>query len=70
MNAAQHPAKTPAEIARIFGCTEEQARAHAIAGLQQLKGSLEKARASKTGKHRGLSVEWYENRVAAFEAVL
>ena len=64
------PAKTPAEIARIFGCTEEQARAHAVAGLEQLKQDLEKARASKTGKYRGLTVEWYENRVVAFSVVL
>lgn len=64
------PAKTPAEIARVFGCTEEQARAHAIKALEQLKNDLEKARLSKTGKLRGLSVEWYENRVSAFEAVL
>lgn len=66
----QHPAKTPAELARFFGCTAEQARAHSIEGLKQLKQDLEKARASKTGKLRGLSVEWYENRVAAFEAAL
>ena len=65
-----HPAKTPAEIAKIFGCTEAQAREHAVLGLAQLKKNLEKARASKTGKLRGLTVEWYENRVAAFEAVL
>lgn len=65
-----HPAKTPAELAKFFGCTEEQARTHSIAGLKILKQDLEKARASKTGKLRGLTVEWYENRVAAFEAVL
>jgi ABC-type enterochelin transport system substrate-binding protein len=65
-----NPAKTPAEIAKIFGCTEEHAREHAALGLAQLKKNLEKARASKTGKLRGLTVEWYENRVAAFEAVL
>jgi hypothetical protein len=65
-----HPAKTPAEIARIFGCTEEQALAHAIEGLKNLKQDQEKARASTTGKLRGLSVEWFENRVAAFEAAL
>jgi hypothetical protein len=65
-----HPAKSPSEVARIFGCTEEQARAHAIEGLAQLKQDLKKARASKTSKLRGLSVEWYENRVAAFEAAL
>ena len=70
MNTQQHPAKTPAKIARIFGCTEEQARVHAVEGLAQLEHDLGKARASKSGKLRGLSVEWYENRVAAFEAAL
>lgn len=63
-------AKTPAEIAKIFGCTEDQAREHIRLGVAQLKASAEKARSSKTGKLRGLTAEWYENRAAAFEAVL
>lgn len=63
-------AKTPAQIAKIFGCTEEQAREQIESTAKQLRESAEKAKASKTGKLRGLTTEWYENRAAAFEAAL
>jgi predicted transcriptional regulator len=62
--------KTPSEIAVIFGCTEQQARQHAEAGLTELRQSLEKAKQSPKGKHRGLTVGWYENRIDAAETAL
>lgn len=64
------PAKTPAEIAKMFGCTVEQARAQIERTAKQLRIDEAKARASKTGKLRGFTAEWYADRAAAFEAVL
>ena len=65
-----HPAKTPEQIAKIFGCTVEQARAQIKYTAKHLRKDEQKARASKTGKVRGLTVEWFADRAAAFEAVL
>lgn len=62
--------KTPAEIARIFGCTEEQARKQMEWTVASLRKDLEKCTASKSGKLRGFPCAWYADRVAAFEAAL
>lgn len=64
------PAKTPEQIAQMFGCTVEQARAQTVATIKMLRTKAEKARANKNGMLRGLTVEWYEERAKAFEAVL
>jgi predicted nucleic acid-binding protein len=37
---------------------------------RQLRADELKARASRTGKVRGLSAEWFANHAAAFELVL
>lgn len=66
MNAA----KTPEQIAKMFGCTAEQARAQIASNLRQLESDAIKARASKSGKVRGLTAAWYEDRAKAFQAVL
>ena len=65
-----HPAKTPEQIAKAFGCTVEQARAQMRSNAQQLRRDEQKVRASKAGKLRGLTAEWFADRAAAFEAVL
>lgn len=64
------PAKTPSQVARTFGCTEEQARAQIERVAQQMRADEAKARAHKSGKVRGLSADWFSERAAAFEAVL
>lgn len=64
------PAKTPAQVAAIFGCTEAQARAQIERSAKQLRSDEAKAKASKSGKLRGLAAAWYADRAAAFEAVL
>lgn len=64
------PAKTPAQVAAMFECITEQARAQIERNAKQLRDDAAKAKASKTGKLRGLTAEWYENRAAAFAAVL
>lgn len=66
MNAA----KKPEEIARMFGCTVEQARKQIKQTAVGLRADLEKCKASKTGKLRGLPCDWYANRLASFEAAL
>jgi hypothetical protein len=66
MNAA----KTPEQIARMFGCTVEQARKQIEQTATGLRADLEKCKSSKTGKLRGLSCDWYVNRLASFEAAL
>lgn len=63
-------AKTPEQIARMFGCTIEQARKQIKQTADGLRVDLEKCKASKTGKLRGLPCDWFANRLAAFEAVL
>lgn len=63
-------AKSPAEIAKMFGCTEAQARNHIEMTIKDLHAMAEKAKASKTGKLRGFSAEWYEERANAFLAEL
>lgn len=65
-----HEAKTPAQVAQAFGCTEAQARAQIEQSAKQLRADAERAKASTTGKLRGLTAGWYEDRAAAFEAVL
>lgn len=66
MNAA----KKPEEIARMFGCTVEQARKQIEQTVSGLRADLEKCKASKTGKLRGQTCDWYANRLAAFEDAL
>lgn len=61
-------AKTPAQVAALLGCTVEQARAQMGCNLVSMRKDAEKA--AQTGKPRGLSAEWYADRVAAFEAAL
>lgn len=63
-------AKTPADVAKMFGCTEEQALAQIDRNAKDLRASAEKARASNTGKYRGLTTVQYEERAQAFGAVL
>jgi hypothetical protein len=63
-------AKTPEQVAKLFGCTVEQARAQIERNAKQMRADEIKARASKTGKVRGLTSAWYADRAAAFEAVL
>lgn len=66
MNAA----KKPEEIARIFGCTIEQARKQIEQTANGLRADLEKCKSSKTGKLRGFPCEWYASRLASFEDAL
>lgn len=63
-------AKTPAEIAKMFGCTVDQARVQIKKNAEALRSSAMKAAASKSGKLRGLTAEWYCERATAFKAVL
>lgn len=65
-----YPAKTPAQVAKMFGCTEAQARAQIEHNAKQLRADEARAKASKTGKVRGLTSAWYADRAAAFEAAL
>lgn len=62
--------KTPAEVAAVFGCTEQQARNQIAHTVRQLKDGAIKARLSKSGKYRGFTSEYYETRAADFAAVL
>lgn len=64
------PAKTPAQIAKMFGCTEAQARNHIARNVKDLRAMAEKARSSKTGKYRECTAEQYEEHAKAFETVL
>ena len=64
------PAKTPAQVAKLFGCTEAQARAQIEHTAKQCRADEAKAKASKNGKLRGMTAAWYADRAAAFEAVL
>lgn len=70
MQSNQHPAKTPREVAAIFGCTEEQAAAQIKATAAQMRDGAKKAKASAAGLYRGLPTEGYENRATAFEGAL
>ena len=59
-------AKRVASVTR----TIEQARKQIKQTADGLRVDLEKCKASKTGKLRGLPCDWFANRLAAFEAVL
>lgn len=63
-------AKTPAQVAAMFGCTENQARAQIKRNAQDLRSLAEKAKKSATGKYRGFTFNQYQERANAFEAVL
>lgn len=65
MNAA---AKTPEQIAKMFGCTVEQARAQIAANAKQMREMA--LRAQKSGKFRGYTEIQLMERAAAFEMVL
>lgn len=59
--------KTPAQIAAMFGCSVEQARAQLLANAQQMAGMAAKARAA--GKRlRGYTAEQLEANAAAYAA--
>lgn len=58
--------KTPAQIAAMFGCSIEQARAQIVANAGQMRAMA--AKAEKTGKFRGYTADKLLERAAAFEA--
>lgn len=58
---------TPSQIAAIFGCTEDQARAQLEANAKQLREM--EGRAAATGrKYRGYTADQLAKQAAAFEA--
>lgn len=60
------PVKTPAQVAALFGCTIEQARAQMTANAAGLRKMEAKARA--TGKkHSGFTADQLAERAGAFE---
>lgn len=59
-----------AEIARLFGCTVEQARQQIERTVADLRACLAKCATAKGGKVRGLTAAWYSDRITAFEKVL
>lgn len=56
--------KTPQQIAAIFGCTPEQARAHLAKNAADLRASSGKA---GNGKLRGFTAKQYADRASDFE---
>jgi hypothetical protein len=61
-------AKTPAQIAKIFGCTIEQARQQIEANAKDLRTSQKEAESK--GSYRGFSADWYASRAESFESAL
>lgn len=61
-------AKTPEQVAKMFGCTVEQARAQIAANAKQMREMASKA--EKSGKFRGYTASQLMERAAAFEMVL
>lgn len=60
---------TISKTAKLFGCTEEQARAQYAANIVQLRAMLDTVR--KTGNNvRGYNAEQLIERIAKFEALL
>ena len=58
---------TAAQTAKVFGCTEAQAKAQYAANVTQLRAMLETAK--QTGTSRGYTVAQLEARIAKFEAL-
>lgn len=67
INTAPQPPRPVSQIARIFGCTIEQARAQYIANAEQMETLA--ARSRETGrKVRGFTADCLAERAAAFRA--
>lgn len=63
-----HPAIL--KTCKLFGCTEEQARAQYSANAKQLRQCEEKARALPSGKkYRGGTAEHWAEQAAKFEEI-
>ena len=57
---------TPESMAKIFGCTVEQLKAHLVKNAMQLDAMAQKAKLSKNGKYRGQTAEYFEQKVAQY----
>lgn len=58
--------KTPEQMAKIFGCTVEQLKAHMVKNSMQMDAMAQKAKASSSGKYRGFTAEYLENKSAQY----
>lgn len=57
---------TPEQMAKIFGCTVEQLKGQMVKNAMQMDAMAQKAKLSKTGKYRGFTAEYLENKVAQY----
>lgn len=55
-----------ATIARVFGCSEDQARAQLRANANTFRKMAEKAAGNKNGKHKGYTQTQLEGYATAF----
>lgn len=58
---------TVEQIAAIFGCTVEQARAQLLKNAQGLRDSATIARTKATGRYRGMTADEYDRAADDYE---
>ncbi len=70
MNLAPRPFKTPAELAKIFGCTPAQARAQLEKNRAQLLEMLAHMRQKGLAKYRNYTDGQLSERIQAMNVAL